>query len=171
MVKICCFFLFISLFNFLSKDDFTDKNECCRKGDEDISKEFLSDNLVEHDSTDVMSLCNDPIAESRIYDADFDESVKMFQKDLDPKQLLSSCIPLTPQIENCNDKLHTVEPKRTADKSALDSSHIVKNEKKISLKNSKSNQWIELFVELDPLANLDAFDLKISGNNKNSQQT
>lgn len=38
-------------------------------------------------------------------------------------------------------------------------------------KISKSNPWIELFADLDPLVNLEAFDLKLSGDRKNFQQT
>ncbi|XP_073840770.1 uncharacterized protein [Musca autumnalis] len=38
-------------------------------------------------------------------------------------------------------------------------------------KGLKQKSWIELFADLDPLANLEAFDLKINGNLKSSQQT
>lgn len=41
----------------------------------------------------------------------------------------------------------------------------------IPAKATKPNSWMELFSELDPLANLEAFDLKLSGGSKSSQQT
>ncbi|XP_075160304.1 islet cell autoantigen 1-like protein [Haematobia irritans] len=40
-----------------------------------------------------------------------------------------------------------------------------------STKNFSANPWIELFSELDPLANLEAFDLKLNGNGTSSEQT
>ncbi|KAL9910023.1 islet cell autoantigen 1-like protein [Glossina fuscipes fuscipes] len=44
-----------------------------------------------------------------------------------------------------------------------------RNEAKKKIKSN--NPWIELFADLDPLLNLDAFDLKLSGNQENFQQT
>lgn len=40
-----------------------------------------------------------------------------------------------------------------------------------STKSAKQKTWIELFADLDPLCNLEVFDLKINGNLKSSQQT
>uniref|UniRef100_A0A1I8QCU2 Islet cell autoantigen Ica1 C-terminal domain-containing protein n=3 Tax=Stomoxys calcitrans TaxID=35570 RepID=A0A1I8QCU2_STOCA len=40
-----------------------------------------------------------------------------------------------------------------------------------STKNSKQSRWMDLFSDLDPLANLDAFDLKLSGGCTSSQPT
>ncbi|CAD7006086.1 islet cell autoantigen 1 [Ceratitis capitata] len=38
-------------------------------------------------------------------------------------------------------------------------------------KTTKSTNWMDLFAELDPLANPEAFDLKLSGGRLNAQQT
>ena len=170
--------MFPLFFNFLLKDDFIDnneQNECGQKRHETTTEEFLNDNLVEllnnHDNEDVMSFYNDHLEDSKLYDTSAEKSVNMLKKVLDTKTLLLSSTPLRPEIQNCKEKLNSVESKYSVDKATLDSSQLSKNDKKLSLKNSKSNHWIELFAELDPLANLEAFDLKISGNNKNSQQT
>lgn len=37
-------------------------------------------------------------------------------------------------------------------------------------KTTKSTNWMDLFAELDPLANPEAFDLKLSGGRLNAQQ-
>lgn len=170
--------MFCRFLNFLLKDDFIDnseQNECSRNRNETTNEEFLKENLVEllnnHDNEDVMSFYNDHLDESKLYDASAEKSVNMLKKVLDTKTLLLSSTPLRPEIQNCKEKLNSVESIYSVDKDTLDSSQLSKNDKKLPLKNSKSNHWIELFAELDPLANLEAFDLKISGNNKNSQQT
>lgn len=46
-----------------------------------------------------------------------------------------------------------------------------KLDKSRSNKNSKQSSWIELFAELDPLGNLEAFDMQLSSGRKNFQQT
>lgn len=52
-----------------------------------------------------------------------------------------------------------------------ENSHIASNDKKKTIKTTNKNPWMELFADLDPLANLDVFDLKLNENSKNFQQT
>lgn len=76
-----------------------------------------------------------------------------------------------PPVQIAKDRASTTAKENLPQSTPL---NLDKNDAKRKSKNkksSKSNPWIELFADLDPLANLEAFDLKLSGDRKNFQQT
>ncbi|KAM7358287.1 islet cell autoantigen 1-like protein [Cochliomyia hominivorax] len=134
-------------------EDFVDNNES-----NDNDEKLKDSSIPELTSNLLLDLCN---KES--------ESTDIFSKTLNAKLLSGDHIPLTP-VCSANSNLTATKIESTGNFSLL-SSKITANEKNKTNKNIKTCPWIELFAELDPLANLEIFDLKLNGNSKSFQQT
>lgn len=154
------------------QDDFVDNNDSivCENNTKESSITELTDgNLVELSyNSEIENVIaydrnlNDPDEKTDKFGQIHEKSADMLSKIL----VSSEQIPLSP-LQTSPVHLKDIKNKCLE----RENHHIATNEKKKTLKNSKANPWMELFADLDPLANLDVFDLKLNENCKNFQQT
>ncbi|XP_067647642.1 islet cell autoantigen 1 [Eurosta solidaginis] len=95
--------------------------------------------------------------------------------DMQQQSIWSSLWPLGPQLASNNNN-YNVKSQRSdklpVDTLAAQNINTIQNSntESVSKTQTKTTNWVDLFAELDPLANPEAFDLKLSGGRLNTQQ-